>query len=270
MNNSAKNNIRPGRSENSGGIVLTHSALDKSYSPGEKLTFALGISNNSEAALKNFSLSTDLGRAQNPENQTGAPLAIFPPALLYLNGLFCRELDGCRKDGGYYFDIASLAADDKLLIVYKTRVTDFAPLEKGGKIAVTSSLRDSENNVLSQSQSLLTVEEYTDLLFYKTLCRREKENKTYVYDIRNRGNTSASGAFVCDMLPPSLFITEVRVNGEIVSVMDYTYKNGVLNLPSNKDGLIIPASEYSREAFGKVTASPGRVRVEITGKEWEA
>ncbi len=245
-----------------GAVAIEKTSLAGTYTPGDTLTYIIGVTNSGETWIDSLEITDDLG-AYEGEEGTVVPLDYAGGALLYINGVPQGEITGTVGDGGVTFTVPQIPAGGNALIVYNAVVNGEAPAAQGGTITNTASAVYSGETV--SASSTVTAEESAQLSIVKTMSPNPVVTGgllTYDFDITNTGNMAAENVVLTDAFAPAPSNVTVAVNGTEVAPENYTYVAGVLTFPAGGAyALTVPAASFTPGT----PRTPGRVKITVTG-----
>lgn len=244
-------------------------ALGETYRGGDTVTYVLSVQNNGTATLSGVILVDDLG-SYTVGGETVTPLTYTNQAVLFVDGLFVREITGTLGENNVTFTIDSLAPDSNANIIYNAVVNEFAPLTAGSTITNTVSVRAAGIVTPIMASETITVQEYADVRIEKDMRPdpvSDGDMLTYTFTITNYGNTDATEVVLTDTFNPAPSNITVSVAGDVVPPEDYTYTGGVLTLPTGEGmSLTVPAATVITDpTTGEVGVVPGTLVITVMG-----
>ncbi|MDD4124662.1 MAG: hypothetical protein PHW77_02875 [Eubacteriales bacterium] len=247
--------------ENENGIIkLSLTTLEDSYTADSGLTYIATIVNTSSSSMKDVRIVPNFGAAEGP-----APLVLCGGAALYVNGEYSGSVSAFRDGKSVVFGIALLGAGDNVLVLFKTKISAYAPRELGSSIKNKITVFARKLNPPAVTVVETRVDDYTDVVMFRAETRDDKQSVTTTYTLYNYGNTDAADAVLTDTFSPAPNITHVNAGGETLLSSHYTYVSGTIKLPSAGYKLIIPAASFSRSPSGEVITIPGSKVITVKG-----
>ncbi len=252
-----------------GPLSIEKTAVGNRYNGQDEITFVISFTNTTNNTLTDLVVNDDLGSYIVPGSSAVAtPLDFIGPAALFINGDFVSYLQGQTGQNGVFFNVNNLESGDNAIIVYKTRVNEYAPFTSQSTITNTAvitadGLEDSES-----AESTIYIGAYADVSIVKTMTPdpvQSGDTITYNFALYNYGNTAATNVVLTDALRPAPDINSVSINGNVISPSEYSYVGGVLTLPVGNNTLTIPAATYTQSGSGLITKIPGLVTVTVVG-----
>lgn len=250
-------------------LAVDKRALGETYRAGDAVTYVLSVQNNGTTTLSGVTLTDDLG-SYTVGGNTVTPLTYLEGALLYVDGLFVREITGTVSANAVTFVIDSLAPGSNANIVYNAVVNGFAPITAGSTITNTVSVTAAGIVTPVTASETIAVAEYADVQIEKSMSPdpvSDGDMLTYTFTITNYGNTDATNVVLTDAFNPAPTNITVSVEGDVIPPEDYTYTGGVLTLPTGTGTtLTVPAATVTTDpATGEVTAIPGTLFITVMG-----
>ncbi len=245
-------------------------ALSETYRAGDTVTYVLSAQNNGTTTLTGVTLSDNLG-SYAVGGATVTPLTYAGNALLFVDGVFVREITGTPGANGVTFTIDSLAPGANANIVYNATVNSFAPITPTSTINNVVSVTATGIVTPVTATETVTVADYAAVSIQKTMSPdpvSDGDMLTYTFTITNDGNTDATGVVLTDTFTPAPTNIVVTVGGDVVPATDYTYTGGVLTLPAPGSAyeITVPAATVTTDpTTGVVTTTPGTLVITVMG-----
>ena len=174
-----------------GPITAEKSSLDTDYTEGEDITYFVNLTNSSESALTNVTVTDDLGTYTVSPTLSVTPLTYTGPAQLFINGIPTTVLVPTVTASSVTFTIPSLSSGDNALIAYKATVNGNAPLATASTVENTVSVTADGIVETVTDSHILTVENYADVEIVKAMSPStvtDGSTLTYSFEIFNYGS----------------------------------------------------------------------------------
>lgn len=255
-----------------GVLEITKTAVRASYLPGDRLTYAVTLTNTGSLPLSDLSVTDDLG-AYEAEGMTLTPLTYEDGAvLLYVNGVLTAP-PSVVPGPPLVFSGIRIPAGGSAVLIYEAVANRFAPPTSGGSIVNTAAAEGSETGTPTAASETVTAGERAILSISKSLTPAvvsENGCLTYAFRILNAGNAAAdeSGdATLTDVFTPVLKNLSVTFNGEAWNEgSDYSYDESTGVFTTVPGRITVPAASFSRDPVdGSFLTSPGESELTVAG-----
>ena len=264
-----QSNIAVGAVE--GVLSVGKNTAAQDYRPGDTLTYAVSIVNNSDAAVSGLTVTDDLG---SYIFNTGVvqPLSYVEGSVLYFSDGVLQPAPVVSTTDGLVFSGITVPANGDVVIVYQAAVTEFAPLEAGGVIENTVTVSgtgicdvNAIENVAAAVEAALTV-----LKSIAPIPVAENGEVTYTFRLQNNGNTAitaADNAVVSDVFSPTLSNISVALDGTALAEgSGYAYNETTGEFSTANGVIAIPAASFSQDPnTGAWSIEPGMATLTVTG-----
>lgn len=250
----------------------TKTAVERTYRPGEDVTFVVSYNNSGATALTGLTVTDDLG-AYPFGNGTVTPFSYNDGTVLYyVNG----ELQPTPTVSGtspLVIEGIRVPANGNALIVYSARANEYAPLGDTAQITNTATATGAgltapvtaAETVAFNNEPVLTI---TKSLNPSTVSENGTLNYTFV--IQNSGGTeadAAAGVTLTDTFDPALDNITVSSNGvALADAGDYTYSAASGAFATQPGTVTVPAATYTQDpTTGEWTTEPGVTVINVSG-----
>ena len=251
-------------------LAVTKTAVTGTYEPDGTVTYAVALRNTGATAIGNVTVSDDLG-GYLLAAQTLYPLSYESGSvLLYVNGAL-QTAPTVTAGPPLRFTGFSIPAGGSAVLLYRTRVTEFAPRDVEGTVenTVTVTSPDLPDGVTdSETVAVLAAPR---LRISKGLCPATVSGGgtvTYTFTLENYGPAAAGEAdsvSLTDTFDPALRDLTVTFNGAAWTAPgDYSYTGGVFTTVPGR--ITVPAATFTQDsATGVWTVTPGTSTLVVTG-----
>ncbi len=253
-------------------IALAKTALDDSYSAGEKITYIVSIVNSGATAITGLTVTDDLG-AYPIGTVTAVPLTYETGTVRYfVNGVLQPD-PTVAAEAPLTVTGLSVPAGGNGVLIYEARTSAAAPLEVGGSITNTATASGGGITTAVEASETVNVTDAADLAITKALAPSvvaENGQLTYTFVISNSGNTDATAAdsiVLTDTFDPILTDITVTLDGvALTEGVDYTYNAATGEFATVAGVITVPAATFAQDPVtGAYTVTPGNAVVSITG-----
>lgn len=255
-------------------INISATSLEQNYYLNEPITYIITINNNNKSKIDNSKITNNLGsyKKENLEkNEPITPLDYIGPSYLYINGIFKNQIEPEIKNDKIIFKPSVIPEKSTALIIYKTMVNSFSPLTLNSKIKTKTYLELSDPKNIFEVFHSIPVAEKANLKICKNITPQvfsHGESVSYNITLYNYGNTTAENIKITDTFNPTPTLTKVTINGKEICSTDYSYMNGVFNIPSygSPININVPSAKFETDSTSCLTSVlPGIGNIVITG-----
>ncbi len=253
-------------------LTATKTAITETYTQGETVTYVVSIVNTGSTAITGVTVTDDLG-AYPFGTGTLTPLTyIEGTARLFVNGAV-QPAPTVVAGQPLVISGFTIPAGGNALVVYQTRVNNFAPLGIEGEITNTATITAAGITNPVTAQETIAADTLANLTITKSLSPEvvtENGELTYTFVIQNTGNTPvtvADDAVVTDIFNPVLDPITVTFNGVTWSEpVNYTYDETTGTFATVAGQITVPAATYSQDpTTGVWIIEPGVSVLRVTG-----
>lgn len=252
-----------------GALNAEKNALIETYRQGDTVTYVVSITNSSDAAYTNLTLTDNLG-TYTVGTTAVTPLDYVEGSLAYYNNGVLTPAMADASGTDLVITGITVPANGNALVIYQAQLNEYAPLETGSQITNTVEISNGCDNVLAEACETISVAEEPNLSITKSLSPEVVVNNseiTYTLVLQNTGNTAAEGIVVTDVFDPVLSDISVTYNGTPwVLSTNYTYDETTGVFRTIEGQITLPAATFTQdEATGVVTVNPSVAVIRITG-----
>lgn len=253
-------------------ITVTKTAVLDRYYADSEITYVMTIRNSGSTSISNLILTDNLGEYDYNELSL-VPLEYIQGAILYyVNGVL-QNTPTVTVGPPLTITGISIPAGGTVIIVYKVRTNQFAPLDQESSIENTVSvIGDGINTpitanetVYPQSEPILSI---TKALI--PIVVEENSRITYSFTIENKGNvdvTAGDSVVLTDKFNPILSDITVTFNGTAwTEGVNYIYDATTGEFSTVAGQITVPSATVTRnETTGAVSITPGVSTITVTG-----
>lgn len=253
-------------------ITVTKTAVLDRYYADSEITYVITIKNSGSTSISNLILTDNLGEYDYNELSL-VPLEYIQGAILYyVNGVL-QNTPTVTVGPPLTITGISIPAGGTVIIVYKVRTNQFAPLDQESSIENTVSvIGDGINTpitanetVYPQSEPILSITKALTPIVVE-----ENSRITYSFTIENKGNvdvTAGDSVVLTDKFNPILSDITVTFNGTAwTEGVNYIYDATTGEFSTVAGQITVPSATVTRnETTGAVSITPGVSTITVTG-----
>ena len=253
-------------------LVVTKTAIEGSYTPGELVTYGVTLRNTGTGTLAGLTVTDNLG-AYPVGATTVYPLTYEDgSATLFVNGVL-QPSPTVTAGPPLVISGISIPGGGDAVLVYQARVNAFADPAVGGTIDNTATVTgDGLSAPLSATETVTVVTEPL-LTISKSITPTQvvdNDRVTYTFVIQNSGNQAVlatDNAVITDTFDPILTDLTVTFNGTpLTEGTQYTYDPVTGQFATLPGALPVPAATYTQDPVtGAYSATPGIATLVVTG-----
>lgn len=253
-------------------LSATKTAVNRSYTPGQTITYAVTLRNTGTTPLTGLTIADDLGQYTLGETTVNPLTYEANSAKLFINGAPQPDPE-VTADPTLRFTGLNVPAGGDLVLVYQARANAYADPNTDGTIVNTITVTGNGIGTPVTATATVPAAAVPQLTINKSISPAQvvdNERVTYTFVIQNTGNTpvtTADNAAITDDFDPILTDLSVTFNGAPWNNgMQYGY-NETTGLFTTVPGQItVPAATYTQDpATGAYTVSPGIATLIVTG-----
>lgn len=253
-------------------LSATKTPVGSTYTVGGEVTYVVSIINSGSTPISGVTVTDNLGEYSFGAG-TVVPLTYLENTLLhYQNGVLqatpvIEQGDDLKVSG------IVIPAGGESILVYKTRVNEFANPNEDGQITNQVVVSGDGISTTVLADATITPENEAALSIQKGISPSEvAENGrlTYTFTITNTGIAAATEEdqiVISDLFQPVLSNIQVLYNGAVMTVTtDYTYDETTGQFNTVAGVITVPAATYTQdETTGVWNITPGVATVVVTG-----
>lgn len=253
-------------------LVVTKTAVEESYTPGQLVTYVVTLRNTGNAPLTGLVVTDDLG-GYDYNGTTVYPLTYEDGSVaLFTNGVPQAAPTVTAGPPLVFSDITVPAGGD-VVIVYQARANAFADPAIDGTIDNTVTVTgDGLSAPITATETVVANVEPV-LSISKSITPAQvvdNDRVTYTFVIQNSGNqavVATDNAAITDTFDPILTALTVTFDGTVWSQgVQYNYNEATGLFTTVPGQILVPAATYSQDPVtGAYTVIPGIATLVVTG-----
>lgn len=252
-------------------LSVTKSATPLTYEQGDIITYIVSIVNSGATASTSLTLTDDLG-AYAYGTLTLYPLAYVADSVRVYAGGVQQTAPTVTAGPPLTISGIEVGANSDILIVYRARVTQTAPLGTSGQIVNTVTVAGNGASSDLTASTTITAEQSASLRIRKSLSPTsvaENGQVTYTFVIENTGTLPADASqqiILTDTFTPRLRALSATYNGTVWTAgVNYNYNATTGVFTSLAGQITVPAATYPQTAGGTWQTTPGTATITVTG-----
>lgn len=253
-------------------LTATKTAVERTYTPGELVTYVVTLRNTGNTALTNLTVTDDLGGYDF--NGT----TVYP--LTYEDGSAALFVDGVPQaaptvTAGPPMVITGITvpAGGDAVLVYQARANDFADPAVGGTIDNVVTVTGDGINTPATATETVTAAATAALTITKSITPAQvvdNDRVTYTFVIQNTGNeavVATDNAAITDTFDPILTDLTVTFDGAVwTEGANYNYNEATGLFTTVPGQILVPAATYTQDPnTGAYALTPGIATLVVTG-----
>ena len=253
-------------------LTATKTAVEGSYTPGQRLTYVVTLRNTGGSALSGLTVTDDLG-GYSFGTGTAYPLTyVADSAQVFVNGA-PQAAPSVTAGPPLVISGITVPAGGDTVIVYQAVVNNLASPASGSTIDNTVSI--TGGGLVSPVTATETVpaDAAPVLTITKSLSPSQvvdNQQITYTFLIQNTGNTpvvATDNAAITDTFDPILSDLTVTFDGTVwTQGVQYNYTPATGVFATVPGQITVPAATYTQDPVtGQYTITPGSVTLTVTG-----
>ena len=253
-------------------LVVTKTAVEGNYAPGQIVTYVVTLRNTGNASLNGLVVTDDLGGYEF-NGTTVYPLTYEAGSVvLFTNGVPQAAPTVAAGPPLVFSDITVPAGGD-VVIVSQAQANAFADPAVGGRIDNTVTVTGDGLSAPITATETVTVEAQQALTISKSITPVQvvdNDRVTYTFVIQNTGNqavVATDNAAITDTFDPILTALTVTFDGAAwTQGVQYNYNEATGLFTTVPGQILVPAATYVQDPVtGAYTATPGIATLTVTG-----
>lgn len=236
-------------------LTASKNPLGETYGARDDVSYVISLVNSGAVPLDGLVITDDLG-AYTLDTQTLYPLEYIGGSVRYYQNGVLQTAPTVTATGNLIISGISVPAEGNTIIIYKTRLTDYAPL--GAEASITNTATVSGSVTPITTSATITMSSRAELGISKSVCPTsvtENGRLTYTFVIQNSGSVDATATdniVLSDLLNPVLTDISAVLNGNtLASPTDYTYDETTGQFTSVAGSITVPAATYTQGTDGR-------------------
>ena len=253
-------------------LTATKTAVEGSYTPGDRLTYVVTLRNTGTTAISGLIVTDDLG-GYPFGGTTVYPLTyVSGSAALFINGV-PQPAPAAASGPPLVFSGISIPAGGDAVLVYQADVNSYAPPSAESTIVNTVTVTGDGISTPITATETVPVATEPSLTISKSITPAQvtdNDRVTYTVLIQNTGNAAViatDNAAITDTFDPILTALSVTYNGTAWTQgvqYNYTEATGVFSTVPGQ--ILVPAATYTQDPVtGAYTVTPGISTLTVTG-----
>lgn len=250
-------------------LSASKTPVSASYTPGENVTYAISLVNDSDTAVTGLTVTDDLGGYEN-EGATVYPLAYVDGSVLYLVNGAVQPAPAVTAGPPLTFSGLEIPANGNITLIYEASVTEYAPLGDGAEITNTASVEGGCEPL--EASAAIPMAGAVELTISKSVSPEVVEGcgeLSYTFVIQNSGSEAAEAdaeVVVSDLFDPALSGLAVTLDGAaLTETTDYTYDEATGQFATVSGRVTVPGATFTQNEDGTWTTNPGVAVLTVTG-----
>ena len=253
-------------------LVVTKTAVEESYTPGQIVTYVVTLRNTGNAALTGLTVTDDLG------GYLFNATTVYP--LTYVDGSVAMFTTGVPQVAPavvagppLVFSGITVPAGGDVVLVYQAQANAYANPAAGGTIDNTVTVTGDGLNAPITATETVAVTTEPVLTISKCITPAQvvdNDRVTYTFVIQNSGNqpvVATDNAAITDTFDPILTALAVTFDGVVwTQGVQYNYDVTTGLFTTVPGQILVPAATYAQDPVtGAYTVTPGRATLVVTG-----
>ena len=252
-------------------LAVTKTAVGDTYSPGDRITYVVSITNSGTTPFVGLTVTDNLGAYTFGET-TLTPLDYVDGSVLYYQNGILQSSPVPTDNNPLTFTGITVPAGGNTTLIYETEANSFAPLTPESAITNEVTITGGGLSVSVSDTETVIITEEPVLSITKSLSPvnvTENSELTYTFTIQNTGNAPADATdniVITDTFDPILSGISVTVNGVVLPPTSYTYDEATGEFATVSGAITVPAATFTQDPdTGNWLITPGVTTVTVTG-----
>ncbi len=252
-------------------LSVAKSATPLTYAQGDVITYIVSIVNSGSSASSALTLTDDLG-AYTLDALTLYPLEYVADSIRVYAGGVLQTAPTVTAGPPLTISGITVGANSDVVIVYRARATQTAPLGTDGQITNTVRIAGGGASSELSASTTVTATQSPALRIRKSLSPTsvsENGQVTYTFVIENTGAVAADASqqiVLTDTFTPRLRALSATYNGTAWTAgVNYNYNATTGVFTSLAGQITVPAATYSQNTDGTWLITPGTATITVSG-----
>ena len=253
-------------------LVVTKTAIEGTYTPGDLVTYVVTLRNTGNIALTDLTVTDDLG-AYEFEGETVYPLTYEAGSAAFFVDGVPQAAPAVTAGPPLVVTGITIPGGGDAVLVYQARASEFADPAVGGTIVNTVTVTGDGINAPITATETVTADAEAELTITKSITPTQvvdNDRVTYTFVIQNTGNeavVATDDAAITDTFDPILTNLVVTFNGVTwTEGVQYNYDEATGLFTTVPGQITVPAATYTRDPVtGAFVGNPGIATLVVTG-----
>ena len=253
-------------------LTATKTSIEKSYTPGETITYVVALSNTGNTALTGLTLTDNLG-GYDFNGSTIYPLTyVDNSATVFINGV-PQAAPAVVSGPPLVISDITILGNANAVFIYQAQVNEFANPGVDGTIDNTVTITGDGISTSVTATQTVTSNSNAMLNITKSITPSQvvdNDRVTYTFIIQNTGNeavVATDDTAITDTFDPILSNLAVTFEGTPwTQGVQYNYTEATGLFTTVPGQIVIPPATYVQDPVtGAYTATPGTVTLVVVG-----
>ena len=253
-------------------LTATKTAVEGSYTPGDRLTYVVTLRNTGTTALTNLTVTDDLGGYPFGTGTVYPLTYVADSAQVFVGGV-PQAAPAVTPGPPLVITGINVPAGGDTVIVYQALVNSFAPPAAESTIVNTVTITGGGLASSITATETVPVDNAPALTITKAMSPAQvvdNQQITYTFLIQNTGNTpvvATDNAVITDTFDPILSNLVVTFDGTAwTQGVQYNYTPATGLFATVPGQITVPAATYTQDpTTGAYTITPGTATLTVTG-----
>ena len=253
-------------------LLATKTAVEGSYTPGQRVTYVVTLRNTGAAVLTNLTVTDDLG-GYDFGGATVYPLTYEAGSIAQFTNGTPQAAPAVVAGPPLVISGINVPAGGDVVLVYQAEANEYADPAAGGTIDNTVTVTGDGLSAPITATETVGVAALPALTISKSITPAQvvdNDRVTYTFVIQNTGNqavVATDNAAITDTFDPILTALTVTFDGVTwTQGVQYNYNEATGLFTTVPGQILVPAATYVQDPVtGAYTATPGIATLVVTG-----